>query len=114
MPNLCFNQIRIEASSQQIAAMAQQYIREGLFDPDLAVPAENREEVWGSRFIEVDRTDISQNNIDICCESAWVPPNLFCIELSLKFPQAKISNLYEESGEDFCGIFIVQDGLVLL
>ena len=52
--------------------------------------------------------------LSISFESAWSPLNEHCMEvLSKKFPGVLLTLDYNELGEDFCGVTVAKDGVVL-
>lgn len=74
---------------------------------------------WGTRWIDyeghaLDFPTEPSTDFDIPFDSAWSPLNEHCMEvLSKKFPGVLLTLHYDECGEDFCGVTVAKDGVVL-
>ena len=74
---------------------------------------------WGTRWIDYEGHGLDfptepSTDFDIPFESAWSPLNEHCMEvLSKKFPGVLLTLHYDECGEDFCGVTVAKDGVVL-
>jgi hypothetical protein len=58
-----------------------------------------------------DQQPSTEFNASFC--TAWSPLSEQCMKvLSMRFPGAILTNYYEESGSDFCGVTVAKDGVV--
>ncbi|QNI81684.1 hypothetical protein SynRS9907_00832 [Synechococcus sp. RS9907] len=54
------------------------------------------------------------DSFSVSFQTAWSPLNEKCMEvLSKQFPGAVLTNSYDEEGDDFCGVTVAKDGVVL-
>ena len=74
---------------------------------------------WGTKWIDYQCHQLEfptepSTDFDIPFESAWSPLNEHCMEvLSKKFSGVLLTLGYNELGEDFCGVTVAKDGVVL-
>lgn len=74
---------------------------------------------WGTRWIDYQCHQLKfpkepSTDFSISFESAWSPLNEHCMEvLSKKFQGVLLTLDYNELGEDFCGVTVAKDGVVL-
>ncbi|MDC2993714.1 hypothetical protein OAZ88_00310 [bacterium] len=74
---------------------------------------------WGTKWIDYECHQLEfpeepAADFEIPFESAWSPLNEKCMEvLSKKFPGVLLTITFAEIGEDFCGVTVAKDGVVL-
>ena len=74
---------------------------------------------WGTKWIDYSCYELQFPNepdteFDIPFVSAWSPLNENCMEvLSKKFPGVLLTSTYSEDGNDFFGVTVAKDGVVL-
>lgn len=128
MPNWCDNQIKIsgsKASISQIKSTLEKNKSGGLFDVLVGKLADGQTEGqydgnwydtnierWGCKWdvdIEFESMGLEDDCIYMNIQTAWSPCNGFLRLLSDKYG-VDVENNYSESGNDFAGVFTIEDG----
>lgn len=69
---------------------------------------------WGTKWELYDvalADNTCADEFSFSCYSAWSPPMEGLLSISKQFPNALFQLEYQESGEDFCGVTVFQNGI---
>ena len=116
MANNCFNYIDITGSINQINEV-HNLLKENQEDGFIRFEKVLKREIndfygeIGTSYLEVDMT-LENEILSLSGDSGWSPALEFFKELSQKFPKLNIEYDYEESGCDFGGWAIIQNGII--
>lgn len=72
-------------------------------------------ENWGTKWGAYDVTDWVKvgKGFEASYDSAWAPPTKGLVNLSKSFPLLSFRNCYMETGMDFCGYDVIENGEVI-